>query len=70
MDQVVLKQTSGYTKTGSDYAGYLLVITDERGEKILIASNEKKFQKNAAKFSGFKTGSAFCPDSLEPVKKP
>lgn len=66
--QLVLKYSPDEAVAESDYAGYLLVITDERDDKLVIKSNKKFFEKHAARFNGLKTGATLYPGTLEEAK--
>lgn len=63
--QLVLTQSSEAVITESDYHGYLLVITDDRGERIVILSNRKIFESRATFLGSLRTGSTFARRDLE-----
>lgn len=62
---IVLQRTAEAVSSESDYAGYLVVITDERGERLTVKSNRNQFADNADFFAGLRTGAEFYSDELE-----
>lgn len=64
-DQLLLKQTPEEKSSESDYEGYLLVITDDRDEQLVVQSNRKAFEKNTALFTGGKKGMTFSRRDLK-----
>ncbi|MDF7807563.1 SHD1 domain-containing protein [Pontiellaceae bacterium B12219] len=69
VSQLVLPQTQADLLTESEYEGYVLTITDERGEKIGVHSNRKAFESRPDFFSALKTGSIFSRSDLQGAPK-
>jgi hypothetical protein len=67
--QLVVPQTQTAALTESEYEGYLLIITDERGEKLVVKSNRKAFENRADFLSALKKGATFNGSDLEGGQK-
>lgn len=63
--QVLLRLTAEDVLSEAAYNGYLLVITDQRGNPIVVQSNRKAFERNTDLFNGGKKGMTFSSQDLE-----
>ena len=63
-DQLLLRQTPAKDVSEADYCGYLLVVADERDERIAVASNRKEFENNAERFGGVREGAVSPRDDI------